>query len=301
MLFAPPPLLDGPVRPTSRGSARHRRDRRSVIWTPSFVGLMDRIKDQLRLAFRTDNRVTSPISPGLARHGDGVGDAARARRHRHHRAKRRVRRTHGRNCPAPRRGGTAGFRRNGASLSIPRRSARRFWRHRRPSCSLSCTRRRRPAYGRMRPRFCALALEAGLLWSWIPDGPRRNSGVGRRMAGGRRLCRHAEMSVAPPGLAPITFSDRAVAAVKARKAPIQSWFLDLGLMLGYWMGRVPVPITHTGAGECALRLHESLTACLAKAWRPPGRATAPPMIRLVERLEGLASASSSTRSTGCRS
>jgi alanine-glyoxylate transaminase / serine-glyoxylate transaminase / serine-pyruvate transaminase len=38
----------------------------------------------------------------------------------------------------------------------------------------------------------------------------------------------------PPGLAPLTFSDRAVAALKARKTKPQSWYLDLNLLMTYW-------------------------------------------------------------------
>lgn len=40
----------------------------------------------------------------------------------------------------------------------------------------------------------------------------------------------------PPGLSPITFSDRAVAALKARKAKVQSWYFDLSLIESYWGG-----------------------------------------------------------------
>ena len=40
----------------------------------------------------------------------------------------------------------------------------------------------------------------------------------------------------PPGLAPVTFSDRAVAAMKARKTKVQSWYLDLSLIESYWGG-----------------------------------------------------------------
>ena len=38
----------------------------------------------------------------------------------------------------------------------------------------------------------------------------------------------------PPGLAPLTLSDRAVAAIKARRTPCQSWYLDLALVADYW-------------------------------------------------------------------
>jgi alanine-glyoxylate transaminase/serine-glyoxylate transaminase/serine-pyruvate transaminase len=36
------------------------------------------------------------------------------------------------------------------------------------------------------------------------------------------------------GLAPITFSDRAVEAVKNRKSPVNSWYLDMSLIEKYW-------------------------------------------------------------------
>jgi alanine-glyoxylate transaminase/serine-glyoxylate transaminase/serine-pyruvate transaminase len=38
----------------------------------------------------------------------------------------------------------------------------------------------------------------------------------------------------PPGLSPISFSDRAVAALKARKTKVQSWYLDLTSIQSYW-------------------------------------------------------------------
>jgi len=38
----------------------------------------------------------------------------------------------------------------------------------------------------------------------------------------------------PPGLSPFTLSDRAVAAIKARRSPCQSWYLDMALIEDYW-------------------------------------------------------------------
>lgn len=38
----------------------------------------------------------------------------------------------------------------------------------------------------------------------------------------------------PPGLAPITFSPRAVEAVQRRKTKVQSWYLDLTMLANYW-------------------------------------------------------------------
>jgi alanine-glyoxylate transaminase / serine-glyoxylate transaminase / serine-pyruvate transaminase len=41
---------------------------------------------------------------------------------------------------------------------------------------------------------------------------------------------------APPGLSPVSFSERAVAALERRKTKVQSWFLDLSLVRSYWAG-----------------------------------------------------------------
>ena len=37
-----------------------------------------------------------------------------------------------------------------------------------------------------------------------------------------------------PGIAPITFSPDAVAAITSRTHKVQSWFLDMNLIMGYW-------------------------------------------------------------------
>ena len=38
----------------------------------------------------------------------------------------------------------------------------------------------------------------------------------------------------PPGLSPVTFSDRAMDRVRERRNPVQSWYLDMGLLFDYW-------------------------------------------------------------------
>ncbi len=74
----------------------------------------------------------------------------------------------------------------------------------------------------------------------------------------------------PPGLAPITFSPRAVERVRARRTPVQSWYLDVGLLSQYWgSDRVyhhTAPINMTYALYEALRLidQEGLEACFAR-------------------------------------
>jgi alanine-glyoxylate transaminase/serine-glyoxylate transaminase/serine-pyruvate transaminase len=39
---------------------------------------------------------------------------------------------------------------------------------------------------------------------------------------------------APPGLAPITFSDRALELIRARHSKVQSWYLDVSMVEKYW-------------------------------------------------------------------
>jgi alanine-glyoxylate transaminase/serine-glyoxylate transaminase/serine-pyruvate transaminase len=39
---------------------------------------------------------------------------------------------------------------------------------------------------------------------------------------------------APPGLAPVTLSDRAMQRIETRRTPVQSWYLDLGLHARVW-------------------------------------------------------------------
>lgn len=39
---------------------------------------------------------------------------------------------------------------------------------------------------------------------------------------------------APPGLAPITFSERAIERVKKRQTKVQSWYLDITMVESYW-------------------------------------------------------------------
>ncbi|MCP5267524.1 MAG: alanine--glyoxylate aminotransferase family protein [Zoogloeaceae bacterium] len=61
-----------------------------------------------------------------------------------------------------------------------------------------------------------------------------------------------------PGLSPVSFSERAIAKVKARsKGKVQSWFMDLNLVLAYW-GETSRTYHHTAPGNSLYALHESL-------------------------------------------
>ena len=60
-----------------------------------------------------------------------------------------------------------------------------------------------------------------------------------------------------PGLSPVSFSEAAVARIRARKTPCQSWFQDLSLVLGYWSGAKRT-YHHTAPVNPLYGLHESL-------------------------------------------
>ncbi len=62
----------------------------------------------------------------------------------------------------------------------------------------------------------------------------------------------------PPGLSPLTFSDKAIAKIQARQSPVQSWFLDQSLVLGYWSGEGKRSYHHTAPVNSLYALHESL-------------------------------------------
>ncbi|GMV92807.1 MAG: hypothetical protein AMXMBFR82_25850 [Candidatus Hydrogenedentota bacterium] len=63
---------------------------------------------------------------------------------------------------------------------------------------------------------------------------------------------------APPGIAPVSFGDRAVEAITARKTKVQSWFLDLQLVLSYWGGEGKRAYHHTAPINQLYALHEAL-------------------------------------------
>jgi len=61
-----------------------------------------------------------------------------------------------------------------------------------------------------------------------------------------------------PGLSPVSFSERAVERIQARKTRVQSWFLDLTLVMGYWGGGSKRAYHHTAPVNALYGLHEAL-------------------------------------------
>jgi alanine-glyoxylate transaminase / serine-glyoxylate transaminase / serine-pyruvate transaminase len=65
----------------------------------------------------------------------------------------------------------------------------------------------------------------------------------------------------PPGLSPVTFSDRAVAVLKGRKTKVQSWYFDLSTIESYW-GSNERAYHHTGPISMVYALREGLRIVL---------------------------------------
>jgi len=61
-----------------------------------------------------------------------------------------------------------------------------------------------------------------------------------------------------PGLSPVSFSERAVERIKARNTKVQSWFLDLTLVMGYWGKGAKRTYHHTAPINALYGLHEAL-------------------------------------------
>ncbi len=61
----------------------------------------------------------------------------------------------------------------------------------------------------------------------------------------------------PPGLAPVSFSDRAVEALRSRKTKVPNWYLDLTMIIAYWEGAKRV-YHHTAPINMLYGLYEAL-------------------------------------------
>ena len=73
-----------------------------------------------------------------------------------------------------------------------------------------------------------------------------------------------------PGLSPVSFSARAVEKIKNRKSKVQSWFMDLNLVMGYWGAATKRAYHHTAPINALYGLHEALVILqeetLEKSW-----------------------------------
>jgi alanine-glyoxylate transaminase/serine-glyoxylate transaminase/serine-pyruvate transaminase len=73
-----------------------------------------------------------------------------------------------------------------------------------------------------------------------------------------------------PGLSPVSFSEKAANFVRNRKTKVQSWFLDLNLVMGYWGEGAKRAYHHTAPINALYALHEALVLLreegLENAW-----------------------------------
>jgi alanine-glyoxylate transaminase/serine-glyoxylate transaminase/serine-pyruvate transaminase len=73
-----------------------------------------------------------------------------------------------------------------------------------------------------------------------------------------------------PGLSPVSFGQRAIDIISARSTPIQSWFMDTNLVMGYWGTGVRRSYHHTAPVNALYGLHEALVMLseegLENAW-----------------------------------
>lgn len=73
-----------------------------------------------------------------------------------------------------------------------------------------------------------------------------------------------------PGLSPVSFSERALEKVRNRSTKVQSWFLDLNLVMGYWGSEGKRAYHHTAPINALYGLHEALVILkdegLENAW-----------------------------------
>jgi len=73
-----------------------------------------------------------------------------------------------------------------------------------------------------------------------------------------------------PGIAPVSFNERALDKVRNRSRKVQSWFLDLNLVMAYWGGGQKRSYHHTAPVNALYGLHEALVLLrnegLENAW-----------------------------------
>ncbi|MCB1858659.1 MAG: alanine--glyoxylate aminotransferase family protein [Gammaproteobacteria bacterium] len=74
-----------------------------------------------------------------------------------------------------------------------------------------------------------------------------------------------------PGISPVSFNERAQEKIRNRRQKVQSWFMDLNLVMGYWGGGNKRAYHHTAPVNALYALHEALLILreegLENAWK----------------------------------
>jgi alanine-glyoxylate transaminase/serine-glyoxylate transaminase/serine-pyruvate transaminase len=90
----------------------------------------------------------------------------------------------------------------------------------------------------------------------------------------------------PPGLAPVSFSSRALETILGRKTKVPNWYLDISLLTQYWGGRSRV-YHHTAPINMIYALYQSLLLIVEEGFENVCRRHLDCHRRLVQGLEAL--------------
>ena len=226
---------------------------------PEFIGLMDDIKGLLRFAFRTENRMTFPLSaPGSAAMEAAFanvlepGDTAIVC----------INGVFGKRMleNVQRMGGEAVVVDDewGTPVS-PDKVATALHNH--PDAKLVAFVHAETSTGALSDAqaICALARQHDCLS--LVDSVTGLAGVpllvdewqADIVYSGTQKCLSC-----PPGISLMTYSERAETTVRNRTHPVQSWFMDLSLLMSYWDGEGGRAYHHTAPVNAMYALHESL-------------------------------------------
>ncbi len=238
---------------------------------PAFIGLMDEIKGLLQFAFRTKNALTMPVSaPGsagmeccfvnLVSPGDTVIVAQNGVFG--GRMKENVER-----C-----GATAVMVQDEWGTAVDPQKVEDAIRAHPKATVLAFVHAETSTGARSdAATLCSLARLNGLLS--IVDSVTGLSGIDVNVDGwgadamysGTQKCLSCV-----PGLSPVTFSSRAQDVIQKRQHKVQSWFLDMGLVMAYWGGTAQRAYHHTAPVNALYGLHEALVILeeegLENAW-----------------------------------
>ena len=90
----------------------------------------------------------------------------------------------------------------------------------------------------------------------------------------------------PPGLAPVSFSDRAVEVLKARKSKVPNWYLDVSMIIKYWEGAKRV-YHHTAPINMLYGLYQALDLIIEEGLESVFQRHRDNHLRLLKGLENL--------------
>jgi alanine-glyoxylate transaminase/serine-glyoxylate transaminase/serine-pyruvate transaminase len=226
---------------------------------PEFVGLMDEIKELLRYAFRTSNELTMPVSgPGTAGMESCVvnlvepGDTVVVCQNGVFggRMKEMVSRCGGEVVPVDDPWGRA-VSPDKVEAALQANANARLVAFVQAETSTGALSDARALTGIARHHGCMVIADAV---TSLGGSPLHVDEWGiDAVYSGTQKCLSC-----PPGLSPISLSDRAAEKVRNRRSPVQSWFMDLSLVMAYWGGGAKRAYHHTAPINALYGLHESL-------------------------------------------